>query len=219
MHARHRLVFLSIALFTVLAGPWARAADPWPTKPIRIIVPYTPGGLVDVLARLIGAKISPTLGQPVVVENKPGASTAIGAEFVAKSAPDGHTLLLATTTTLSTNPLMFKRLSYKTSEFTPVALLAMVTFIAVSNPGAPFSNVKELMDYAKVNPGKITFSTSGVGTASHLIGELFAAATGTKLTDIPYKGTNPAMMAVLSGEVTMAFDSAGLYTAPVQSGR
>ncbi len=212
------LPVLTLSLAAVVA-PLAQAADPWPTKPIKLVVPYTPGGLTDVLARLIAQKAGTHLGQPVVVENKPGASTIIGAEYVAKSAPDGYTLLMPGTTTLTTNPLLLKKLPYKASDFAPVALVGVVPYIAVAHPSVPASNVQELVAYAKANPGKLTYSTSGQGTSSHLVGELFAAATGAKLTDIPYKGTAPALTAVLSGEVSMTFDGVTLYIPHVKAGK
>jgi tripartite-type tricarboxylate transporter receptor subunit TctC len=202
-----------------MAAQPAFAADPWPSKTIRIVVPYTPGGLTDVLARLVAQKASVTLGQPIVVENRPGAGTAIGAEYVGKSPADGYTLLMSGTTTLSTNPILIKKLSYKASDFTPVALIGMVPFIAVANPSVPANNLRELVAYAKANPDKLTYSSSGTGTSSHLVGEMFEAATGTRLRDIPYKGTNPALTAVLSGEVSMTFDGVTLYIPHIQSGK
>lgn len=211
---------LSIALILgALAAAPAAAQETWPVKPIRIVVPYTPGGLTDILARLVAQKASATLGQAIVVENRPGAGTAIGAEFVAKAAPDGYTLLLTGTTTLTTNPILIKKLSYKVSDFTPVALVGMVPFIAVAHPSIPANNLKELVAYAKSNPGKISYSTSGQGTSSHLVAALFESVTGTKLTDVPYKGTNPALLAVLSGEVGMTFDGVTVYIPHVQAGK
>ena len=218
MHHRRTVLGLLLSAATLAAQP-VLAADPWPTKPIRIVVPYTPGGLTDVLARLVAQKASVTLGQPIIVENKPGASTVIGAEYVAKSPADGYTLLMSGTTTLSTNPILLKKLPYKVADFTPVALIGMVPFIAVAHPDVPATNLKELVTYAKANPDKLTYSSSGTGTSSHLVGELFEAATGTKLRDIPYKGTSPALMAVLSGEVSMTFDGVSLYIPHIQSGK
>lgn len=202
-----------------LAAPGAQASEPWPAKPIKLVVPYTPGGLTDVLARLIAQKASLSLGQPMVVENKPGASTIIGAEYVARSAPDGYTLLMPGTTTLTTNPLLVKKLPYKASDFAPVALVGVVPYIAVAHPSVPANNLQELVAYARANPGKLTYSTSGQGTSSHLVGAMFASATGAKLTDVPYKGSAPALMAVLGGEVAMTFDGVTLYIPHLNSGR
>jgi len=220
-HAMHhrRSILGALLCATALVTQPALAADPWPNKPIRIVVPYTPGGLTDVLARLVAQKASVTLGQSIVVENKPGAGTAIGADFVARSPADGYTLLMSGTTTLSTNPILIKKLPYKSSDFTPVALIGMVPFIAVAHPSVPATNLKELVVYARANPDKLTYSSSGTGTASHLVGEMFEAATGTRLRDIPYKGTSPALTAVLSGEVSMTFDGVTLYIPHIQAGK
>lgn len=212
------LIATTLTLAALLA-PAAHAADPWPTKPIKLVVPYTPGGLTDVLARVVGQKAGATLGQPIIVENKPGASTLIGAEYVAKSAPDGYTLLMTGTTTLTTNPLLMKKLPYKVADFTPVALVGMAPFIAVAHPSVPANNLQELLAYAKANPDKLTYSTSGQGTSSHLVAAMFAAATGTKLRDVPYKGSGPALNAVLSGEVSMTFDGVTLYIPYVNTGK
>jgi tripartite-type tricarboxylate transporter receptor subunit TctC len=217
MRKPRTLLAFSICLAALAST--AHAADPWPTKPIKLVVPYTPGGLTDVLARLIANKAGATLGQPIVVENKPGASTVIGAEYVAKSAPDGYTLLMPGTTTLTTNPIMMKKLPYKASDFAPVALVGMVPYIAVAHPSVPANNVQELVAYAKANPGKLTFSNSGQGSSSHLVGAMFATATGTKLTDIPYKGSAPALGAVLSGEVSLSFDGVTLYIPHIKAGK
>jgi tripartite-type tricarboxylate transporter receptor subunit TctC len=218
MHHRRYALGLFLGAAALAAQP-VFASEVWPTKPIRIVVPYTPGGLTDVLARLVAQKASITLGQPVVIENRPGAGTAIGAEYVAKSPADGYTLLMSGTTTLSTNPFIIKKLSYKANDFTPVALIGMVPFLAVTHPSIPAKNLKELVTYAKANPDKLTYSTSGTGTSSHLVGEMFESVTGSKLRDIPYKGTSPALTAVLSGEVSMTFDGVTLYIPHIQSGK
>jgi tripartite-type tricarboxylate transporter receptor subunit TctC len=214
----YRQILLAICIATCAAIP-VRAADVWPSKPIRIIVPYTPGGLTDVLARLVAQKAEKALGQPIVVENKPGAGTAIGASYVATSAADGYTLLMSGTTTYTTNPILKKSLPYKTSDFVPVALVGRVPFVAVAHPSIPANNLKELVAYAKANPGKITFSTSGQGTSSHLVSAMFQSVTGTTMRDIPYKGSNPALLAVLSNEVVMTFDGVTNYVPHLQAGK
>lgn len=189
MQCRRSFLWMVICA-SVVTSTAARSAETWPNKPIRLIVPYAPGGLTDILARVVGQKVRVTLGQPIVIENKPGASTAIGASFVAKSPADGYTLLMAAATTLSTNPLLFKKLSYSASDFTPVALVGTVPFIAVTNPSVLPGSLTELIAYAKANPGRVTYSTSGQGSSSHLVGKMFEAATGITLTDIPYKGSS-----------------------------
>ena len=194
-------------------------AQSWPAKPIKLIVPYPPGGLTDVLARLMSQKVSDKLGQPIVVENRPGASTIVGAELAARSAPDGYTFLMAAATTLTTNPLLFKKLSYKPADFAPVALVGTVPFALVAHPSVPAKDIKEFIALAKADPGKLTFSTVGQGASSHLVGEMFKAATQTNLRDIPYKGSAPALMAVLSGEVNTTFDGITNYLPHTRSGK
>ncbi len=218
MNYRRSMLVLATLVSTGVMLP-AKAADAWPSKPIRLIVPYTPGGLTDVLARLVAQKASETLGQSIVIENKPGASTAIGATYVATSPADGYTLLMSGTTTMSTNPILKKDLPYKADDFVPVALVGRVPFIAVAHPSVPAGNLRELVAYAKANPDKLTFSTSGQGTSSHLVGAMFQSVTGTKMRDIPYKGTSPALTAVLSNEVSMTFDGVTLYIPHIQSGK
>jgi tripartite-type tricarboxylate transporter receptor subunit TctC len=194
-------------------------AQTYPDKPIRLIVPYPAGGLTDVVARITGQKATSLLGQPVVVENRPGASTIIGAELVARSAPDGHTLLMAATTTLATNPMVFKKLSYKISDFVPVALAAKVPLVLATHHSLEANTVQELVGYTKANPEKVTFATNGQGSASHLLGELFKFLTGADIRAIPYKGSAPMLTALLAGEVMLSFDGVSNYVPHIQAGR
>lgn len=212
--------FLGAVLLALAAPNLSHAqTTPWPNKPIRLVVPYPPGGLTDNLARSVAAKASEQLGQPIVVENRAGASTIVGTELVAKAAPDGYTLLMAAATTLTTNPLLFPKLPYKPADFTAVALVGTVPFALVVNPSVPASSVQELVAYAKSNPGLLTFSTVGQGASSHLVGEMFKASTQTVLRDIPYKGSAPALTAVLSGEVHMTFDGITNYLPLARAGK
>lgn len=215
-NTRRSLLALLVAASAVTP---ALANDTWPSRPVKLVVPYTPGGLTDILARLVAQKAEQSLGQAIVVENKPGAGTAIGASHVASSAADGYTFLMSGTTTLTTNPILKKNLPYKASDFIPVALVGRVPFVAVAHPSVPASSLQELVTYAKANPGKITFSTSGQGTSSHLVGAMFQSATGTTMRDIPYKGSNPALLAVLGNEVQMTFDGVTNYVPHLQSGK
>lgn len=194
-------------------------APTWPTRPIKLVVPYPPGGLTDVLARMVSQKASEQLGQPIVVENRPGASTVVGAEQVARATPDGYTLLMAATTTLTTNPLVFRKLPYKPADFTPVALVGTVPFVLAAHPSVPARDLREFVAYAKAHPDQMTFSTSGQGASSHLVGEMFKAATQTQLRDIPYKGSAAALTAVLSGEVNATFDGLTNYLPHARSGK
>src|SRR3990172_12868172 len=166
-----RRALLKMAAYGVLFWAVFAHGQDYPSKPIRLIVPYPAGGLTDVVARLMGQSAGPLLGQPVVVENRPGASTIIGAELVAKSAPDGYTLLMAANTTLATNPMVFKSLPYKVSDFVPVAIASKVPQILAAHPSVPGTSVQELVAYSKANPGKVTFATNGQGSSSHLLGE------------------------------------------------
>ena len=183
----------------------------FPDKPIRIVVPYAPGGYTDIVARLVANKMTEKLGQPVVVENKAGASTIVGADHVAKSPADGYTLLMAVTTTLSTNQFMFKKLPYKTADFTPVALTGLTPFILVAHPSVPANNVKELVALAKAKPGSLNVATLGVGASTQLVLEMFKSAAGVDIKDVPYKGSGPASTDLLAGHVQLYFD--GITTA------
>ena len=193
------------ALAATAAWPGiARAA--WPDKPIRIIVPYAPGGFTDIVSRLVAQKLTTRLGQPVIVENKAGASTSIGAEMVARSAPDGYTLLMAVTTTLSTNPFLFKKLSYKLGDFTPVALTGLTPFVLSAHPSVQANTVKELIALEKAKPGTLNLATLGTGSSTHLVGEMFNGLAGLKLPFIPYKGAGPALSDLMAGHVSLFFD-------------
>ena len=214
-----RRTLFTIALWGALFGGGIVHGQGYPGKPIRLIVPYPPGGLTDVVARLMGQKAGTLLGQPVVVENRPGASTIIGAELVARSAPDGYTLLIAATTTLATNPMVFKSLPYKVSDFVPVAIASKVPQILAAHPSLPVSSVQDLVAYSKANPGKVTFATNGQGSSSHLLGELFKFLTGADMQDIPYKGSAPMLIALLAGEVGLSFDGMPNYVSHIQAGR
>lgn len=193
------------ALAATAAWPGiARAA--WPDKPIRIVVPYAPGGFTDIVSRLVAQKLTTRLGQPVIVENKAGGSTAIAAEHVARSAPDGHTLIMAVTTTLSTNPFLFKKLPYKASDFVPVALTGLTPFVLSAHPAVPANTVKELVALAKSKPGSLNLATLGTGSSTHLVGAMFNSMAGLDLPYIPYKGAGPALSDLTAGHVQLFFD-------------
>ena len=207
---------VAMSLAGVAAQAQATAAQDartraFPDKPIRIVVPYAPGGYTDIVARLVANKMTEKLGQPVVVENKAGASTIVGADHVAKSPADGYTLLMAVTTTLSTNQFMFKKLPYKTADFTPVALTGLTPFILVAHPSVPANNVKELVALAKAKPGSLNVATLGVGASTQLVLEMFKSAAGVDIKDVPYKGSGPASTDLLAGHVQLYFD--GITTA------
>ena len=182
-------------------------AQQWPAKPIKIIVPYPPGGTSDILARALGPGITAALGQPVIVENKPGATGNVGADFVAKSPPDGYTLLLGDIGSLAIGPSVFASLPFDpVKDFAPVVMVAYSPHILAAHPSVPASNVKELVAYAKANPDKLNFAVSGIGGANHLAGIDFAQRTGIKWTYIPYKGGSQAITDVMGGQAHVLFN-------------
>jgi tripartite-type tricarboxylate transporter receptor subunit TctC len=211
--------FLAALLSIVLALPGLAAAQAFPTKPIRIVVTYPPGGGADLMARLVAPKMSDALGQPVVVENKPGASGQIGASEVARSAPDGYTLMLDASS-YSVNPSLYAKLPYEpTKAFTPIAVLALFPNVLVVTPGFPAKDVKALIAEAKAKPNTIAFASSGNGSAQHLSGELFRQKTGVEITHVPYKGGGPAMNDVMGGQVPMFFANMASSLAQIKAGK
>jgi tripartite-type tricarboxylate transporter receptor subunit TctC len=199
-------------------GP-AAAADAWPTKPIHFIAPFPPGGPVDVLARLIGQKITEKSGQPVIVENKAGAAGNIGIEQVAKSPPDGTTFLHVPAGNITINATLMK-LSYDWQrDFTPITMIATAPNLLVVYPGIPAKNVKELIAYAKANPGKLSFGSPGVGSGLHLSGALFTREAGLDITHVAYKGTTPAMNDLIGGQITMMFGALPTLMPQVKAGK
>ena len=183
-------------------------AQAWPTKPIKYVVPFPPGGTTDILARTVSEKLTLALGQPVIVENKPGAGGGVGADFTAKAAPDGYTIMGGTISTHAINASLYDKLPYDpVKDFAPITLLARVPNMLVVNPAVPAKNVTELIALLKANPNKFTFASSGNGTSQHLSGELFKAMAGVDMQHIPYKGSPPALQDVVGGQVTMTFDN------------
>jgi tripartite-type tricarboxylate transporter receptor subunit TctC len=197
------VVLLGLACFAAAAG-----AQSWPSKPIKYIVPFAPGGTTDILGRTIAEKLSVALGQPVVVENKPGAGGGVGAEYTAKQPADGYTIMGGTISTHAINASLYKSLGYDpVRDFAPVTLIARVPNMLVVNPSLPANNVKELIALLKANPNKYSFASSGNGTSQHLSGELFKTMTGVQMQHIPYKGSPPALADVVGGNVAMTFDN------------
>jgi tripartite-type tricarboxylate transporter receptor subunit TctC len=197
------IVGLGLCAFAALAG-----AQAWPAKPIKYIVPFAPGGTTDILGRTIADKLAIALGQPVVVENKPGAGGGVGAEFTAKQPADGYTIMGGTISTHAINASLYKSLGYDPiRDFVPITLIARVPNMLVVNPSLPANNVKELIALLKANPNKYSFASSGNGTSQHLSGELFKTMTGVEMQHIPYKGSPPALADVVGGNVAMTFDN------------
>ena len=198
----------------------AEQAKAYPTKPIRFVVPYPPGGTTDIVARGIGAKLSERFGQQVVVDNRGGASTIIGAEAVAKAAPDGYTLLLTTATTMSINPQVYPKLPYDAvRDFAPISSAVYVPFVIAAHPSVAANSITELIALAKAKPGTIKYSTPGTASTNHVAGALLETMAGIKLLHVPYKGSGPAATAVLVGEVQFVITGIGTLVGHWKSGK
>jgi tripartite-type tricarboxylate transporter receptor subunit TctC len=198
----------AMAAVILVAAAATASAQAWPAKPIRYIVPFAPGGTTDILGRIVAEKLSVALGQPVVVENRPGAGGGVGAELTAKSAGDGYTIMGGTISTHAINASLYKSLGYDpVRDFVPITLIARVPNMLVVNPSLPAKDVKELVALLKAHPGKYSFASSGNGTSQHLSGELFKTMTGVDMQHIPYKGSPPALADVVGGQVAMTFDN------------
>jgi tripartite-type tricarboxylate transporter receptor subunit TctC len=214
-----KTLFRAIAALAIVLG-WASGAPAqnWPNRPIRMIVPYTPGGYTDLMARLVGQKISEALGQPIIFENKPGANAIIGTDVVAKAAPDGYTfgtVIAAHAVNATLNP----KLPYDTlKDFSYVSLMSVAPLIMIAHPSLPANNVQELIALAKAKPGELNFASSGVGAAAHLTMEMFKSRTGTDMLHIPYKGTAGALQDVIGGRINVMFDVVGPLMPQVRSG-
>jgi len=210
-----RLSFFIFILFFAVEG----LAQGWPSRPIRMVVPLSPGGFADVPGRILAARLSSSLGYNVFVENRPGAGGTIGADFVAKSAPDGYTLLF-TGTPHVISAWIYKKLPYDPlKDFEPVALVASGPYVLVVNPQLPVHSIRELIAAAKAQPGKIDYASSGNGSAQHLVSALFASMAGIELNHVPYKGSGPAMQDLLGGQVKVSFAGIPNVLPHVKAGR
>ncbi len=210
----------SICIFSAAIAPLAQAADDYPSRPVRIVVAYPPGGSTDIAARLLAERLGAAMKQTFVVENRPGAGGVIGASTVAKAAPDGYTLLFAATPELAIAGLTTKNLPYNpTKDFAPISQVGQVPFILVANNDFPPKDVKSLISYAKENPGKINFSSFGNNTSNHLGGELFAVQAGIQMTHIPYRGSAPSLTDLMGGQVQITFDTITAVLPLIQSGK
>ena len=208
------------ALLLALAASLPAAAQPYPNKPIKWIVPYTPGGITDSVTRLVTGKLQETLGQPIVVENKPGANSIVGAELVAKSPPDGYTILTVIAAHAANATLYAGKLPFDpTKSFAPVSLAAVAPLILTVNNNFPAKDMKELVAYAKANPDKISFGSSGVGAAAHLTTELLKQTADVRMVHVPYKGTAPALQGLLGGDIQMLVDVPSSLMPHVRAGK
>jgi len=209
---------LTIAISLLLATP-AVLAQNYPSRPVRVVVAYPAGGPVDITARSLVPKLTEALGQPVVVDNRGGAGGIVGTELVAKSAPDGYTLLICTTAN-AINASLIPKLPYDIQkDFSSVALLVIITSVVVVNPTLPLHSIKELIAYAKERPGKLSYASTGNGTPTHLAAELFKTMTGVDMVHVPYKGAAPAVVDLISGQAQLSFISAPGVVPHLKSGR
>lgn len=219
MKVSARCVLIAVALAAAIAAQPLRAQT-YPVKPIRVIVPYSPGGTADLLGRGIAQKLSLSLGQQVIVENRTGAGGGIGADLVAKSKADGYTLLLGTIATHAINPNLYPDNPYDpVKDFAPVVLVATMPNLLVVNPSVPAKNVRELIALAKAKPGELAFASAGSGTTQHLSGELFKKMAGVDLLHIPYKGNAPAVTDLVGGQVQVMFDNIPISLQQVRAGK
>ena len=210
-----RTILFIFAMLAIVAQ-----AETYPSKPIRVVVPYPPGGTPDILIRELGPKLTAALGQQIIVENRPGAGGNIGSEVVAKAAPDGYTLVMGTTATHSINQALYKKLAYDPlKDFVAVALIATMPNVLVVNNDFPVKNVKELIALAKAKPGTITFGSGGNGTTHHLSGALFEKMTGVDMTHVPYKGAGQALPDLIGGQINIMFDNITSSMAYIKSGK
>ena len=205
---------LLCALTTSLA-----TAQAWPTKPIRLIAPYPPGGSSDLLARILGQKLTDAWGQRVVIDNRPGAGGSLGTGIAALAAPDGYTMVVGSVAPIVLNPLFYKTPYQSLRDFTPVSIIASAPQLIVVNPSLPVKSIRDLIALAKAKPGTINYGSSGTGTLPHLGGEMFGAMTGTKLTQVQYKGSPPALLDLIAGQVQVVFADMPVALPHVKSGK
>lgn len=211
--------FIIVAAALAFAGALPASAQSYPAKPITIVVPFPAGGATDFLARLLGQKVSESLKQPVLVVNRAGATGAIGLESVARARADGYTLILATASSLGTNPAVAKVPFDPVKDFTPIAMIAAEPLGLAVHPSIPANNVRQLIALAKAQPAQLTMASFGTGSVSHLAGELFSSMAGIKMVHVPYKGAAPATTDLIAGHVALMFNSISVFVEPAKAGR
>ena len=218
--AREASVAAAVAAAAGLGLASDAAAQNYPVKPIRLVVPFAPGGPADVIGRIIGQQLNIILGQSLVIENRGGAGGTIGARFAAMADPDGYTLMFANTSTMTINPAVYRHLDYDPAKaFAPVALIGTTSNIVVVNPGLPVKTIAELIAYGKASPGRLSYSTPGAGTPPHMIGEMFKQRAGLDITHVPYKGGGSATQDVVSGQVSLTFENPAVSLPLVLAGQ
>jgi tripartite-type tricarboxylate transporter receptor subunit TctC len=217
MHSAIKIALVAIA--SLLAIP-AFAQQAYPNRPVRLVVPYPPGGPTDLIGRVVADLLGKRLGQQIIVDNRGGAATVIGAEIAARAAPDGYTLLVATITTLAVTPALQKKLPYDPErDFVPISMLATQPYLLAVTNALPAPSVKQLVAYAKANPGKLSFGSAGVGAGAHLAGEMFKHLAGIDVVHVPYKGTGPAITDLIGGQIAYMFGGISAIHPHVQAGR
>jgi len=211
---------LVLGLCFSMLNAWSQSTFPsYPNRPIHLIVPFPPGGAVDPIARTLAQKLEEAWGQSIIIDNKPGAATIIGTDFVAKANPDGYTMILVSTS-FTVNPAAYSKLPFDPiKDFTPISLVSKLPLILVVNPQLPVKSVAELIEYLKSQPAQVNFSSIGNGTTQQLAGELFKSMAGVNIVHVPYKGSGPSMMSVVSGETSMTFGSIFLLMPQVKAGK
>ncbi len=204
----------------LVAGASLAFADTYPSKPVQLVIPFPPGGATDVIGRLVGKKLGDKLGQPVVVDNRPGAGTIVGAGFVSKAAPDGYTLLVSSGTTFTVNPAIHAKLPYDpVKSFEPIGFAGRTGLILLANKDVPVNNLKQLVAAAKAQPGKYTYGSFGTGTTAQFAGEMLFNLAGVKLLHVPYKGSSPAMTDLIGGQIPYTVDTVAAAIPQVKSGK
>ncbi|WP_228529608.1 Bug family tripartite tricarboxylate transporter substrate binding protein [Diaphorobacter caeni] len=217
---RFRFAAIALAAAVPMLTSLPVSAESWPSRPVKLVVPFPPGGAADAIGRYYADKLTRALGQPVIVDNKAGAGTAIAAEYVARAAPDGYTISLATSGQLTVLPHLQSNLRFDpVKDFTPVSLVASVHNVVAINPKLQIHSLPELLARAKANPGKVTYSSCGSGTLCHLTGELLQNLSGSELLHVPYKGSAPAVTAALGGEVDLAIDTLTVLAPQIRAGK
>ena len=217
---RHHLALAVAGGLLAACGMLTAHAQTWPSKPLRIVVPYPAGGGIDVMSRLVGQQLSQRLGQAVVIDNRPGAGTVLAAEIVAKAPADGYTLMVTTDSTVTINQHLYAKLPYDpVKDFAPVTQLVLLNQLLLANPALPANNLKELVTYAKANPGKLNYASYGSGSQPHLAMEMLKSQSGIDIVHVPYKGIPQAVPAALAGEVQLTFSGVASSQVHIKAGK